>query len=188
MVYLNCRKGKGGEKMRNKKGFTLIELLAVIVILAIIALIATPVVLGIIEDSRQSAKINSAQFMIDGVQTAYAVAYTKSYEADESKGITAKVAGAVPTLEHIKEAIDFKSAEADIKTDAETGKDYLVTTTNDGAVTCEFKLVAEDDKEVLTSNTCKFTNGEIEETKIGEIGGTETAPADPAQVDPTPGA
>ena len=34
----------------NKKGFTLIELLAVIVILAIIALIATPIILGIIND------------------------------------------------------------------------------------------------------------------------------------------
>ena len=31
-----------------EKGFTLIELLAVIVILAIIALIATPIILGII--------------------------------------------------------------------------------------------------------------------------------------------
>ena len=35
-----------------KKGFTLIELLAVIVILAIIALIATPIILGIIDDAR----------------------------------------------------------------------------------------------------------------------------------------
>ena len=32
----------------NKKGFTLVELLAVIVILAIIALIATPIVINII--------------------------------------------------------------------------------------------------------------------------------------------
>ena len=32
-----------------KKGFTLIELLAVIVILAVIALIATPIILNIIE-------------------------------------------------------------------------------------------------------------------------------------------
>ena len=43
----------------NKKGFTLIELLAVIVILAIIALIATPIVLNIIKDSRENTiKIN----------------------------------------------------------------------------------------------------------------------------------
>ena len=32
-----------------KKGFTLVELLAVIVILAIIAVIATPIILGVIE-------------------------------------------------------------------------------------------------------------------------------------------
>lgn len=50
-----------------KNGFTLIELLAVIVILAIIALIATPVVLGIIEDSRKSSAINSAQLYVDGL-------------------------------------------------------------------------------------------------------------------------
>lgn len=36
-----------------KKGFTLIELLAVIVILAIIALVAVPLVLNVIEDSKQ---------------------------------------------------------------------------------------------------------------------------------------
>ena len=41
--------------MKNKKGFTLVELLAVIVILAVIALIATPQVLRIIEEARKGA-------------------------------------------------------------------------------------------------------------------------------------
>ena len=41
----------------NKKGFTLIELLAVIVILAIIALIATPIVLNIIADSKENSQL-----------------------------------------------------------------------------------------------------------------------------------
>ncbi len=50
-----------------KKGFTLIELLAVIVILAIIALIATPIILNIIEDSRKSAAIDSAKLYVDGL-------------------------------------------------------------------------------------------------------------------------
>ena len=36
-----------------RKGFTLIELLAVIVILAIVALIATPLILNVIDDSRK---------------------------------------------------------------------------------------------------------------------------------------
>ena len=53
-----------------KKGFTLIELLAVIVILAIIALIATPIVINIIEDSKKSATLRSADFYLDGVEYA----------------------------------------------------------------------------------------------------------------------
>ena len=58
----------------NKKGFTLIELLAVIVILAIIALIATPIVLNIIKDSRESAGLRSAEMYLKGVETSVATA------------------------------------------------------------------------------------------------------------------
>ena len=54
--------------MRNKKGFTLIELLAVIVILAIIALIATPIILGIIEDAKKGSAESSANGYIDAVE------------------------------------------------------------------------------------------------------------------------
>ena len=55
--------------MKNN-GFTLIELLAVIVILAIIALIATPIILGIINDARDSAKTRSAELVATGVEYA----------------------------------------------------------------------------------------------------------------------
>ena len=54
----------------NKKGFTLIELLAVIVILAIIALIATPIIMGIIEDARTGAAKNSAYGYLDAIDKA----------------------------------------------------------------------------------------------------------------------
>ena len=47
--------------MKNKKGFTLIELLAVIIILAVIALIATPIVLNVIDNARKSANKDSAK-------------------------------------------------------------------------------------------------------------------------------
>lgn len=55
----------------NKKGFTLIELLAVIVILAIIALIATPVILNIITKARISAAENSTYGMMEATKYAY---------------------------------------------------------------------------------------------------------------------
>ncbi len=49
----------------NNKGFTLIELLAVIVILAIIALITTPMIMGVIEDARKGAAIQSVNGLLE---------------------------------------------------------------------------------------------------------------------------
>ncbi|MBP3461897.1 MAG: prepilin-type N-terminal cleavage/methylation domain-containing protein, partial [Bacilli bacterium] len=54
--------------MKNKKGFTLIELLAVIVILAIIALIATPIILNMINDAKKSASVDSAYGYIEAIE------------------------------------------------------------------------------------------------------------------------
>ena len=58
----------------NKKGFTLIELLAVIVILAIIALITTPTILGVIERARKGASENSAYGYIDAIEKQVLIA------------------------------------------------------------------------------------------------------------------
>lgn len=83
---------------QNKKGFTLIELLAVIVILAIIALIATPIILNMINDAKKSAAKDSAyayqdaaekyvvmhQMASNGVATEYSVA-----PAEEACDVTA---------------------------------------------------------------------------------------------------
>ena len=55
-----------------KKGFTLIELLAVIVILAIIALIATPIILGIINDARRESNERSVELYASAVRNAIA--------------------------------------------------------------------------------------------------------------------
>jgi len=52
----------------NKKGFTLIELLAVIVILAVIALIASPIILGIINDTQEAARIRSVEAYIKAIE------------------------------------------------------------------------------------------------------------------------
>jgi len=54
-----------------KKGFTLIELLSVIIILAVIALIATPVVLNVIEKSRKEALKDSAYGLVNSARFYY---------------------------------------------------------------------------------------------------------------------
>jgi len=49
-------------------GFTLVELLAVIIILAVIALIATPIVLNVVESSRKSAFESSIYGIIEAIK------------------------------------------------------------------------------------------------------------------------
>lgn len=84
-------------KTMKNKGFTLIELLAVIVILAIIALIATPIVLGIIEESDENANRISAQYIVDAVEKSYSIAYTKNQ-------------GIVPSIEMIRDEFSMSGA------------------------------------------------------------------------------
>lgn len=77
--------------MKANKGFTLIELLAVIVILAIIALIATPIIIGVIDDAREKSAENSAYGIIDAARLAYteslmstpSLSFGKPYQASE---------------------------------------------------------------------------------------------------------
>ena len=124
--------------MKNK-GFTLIELLAVIVILAIIALIATPIVLGIIEDARQSSREQSAEYIVNNVELAYSTAYMKSYAAVD--GCEAKDAGAVPKTCHVLN--EFKMDKADVnKTQKKITAEGITCTVNDASgsltATCAF--------------------------------------------------
>ena len=65
MIKLTNSKNGGGHLLTN--AFTLIELLAVIIILAIVALIATPIILDVVEDARISAGKSEAQMILGGI-------------------------------------------------------------------------------------------------------------------------
>jgi len=67
-----------------KNGFTLIELLAVIVILAIITLIATPIILGIINDARKESQERSIELYASAVRNGIA-----AYQLREMKEVAA---------------------------------------------------------------------------------------------------
>ena len=111
-----------------KRGFTLIELLAVIVILAIIALIATPIILGIINDARTSAKERSAELVVTGVEYAYT---TSLYKNNEGTVL------AEPTLTDLKNNLQVDNVES-----AEVAGDVLTIKTDD-AVECKVTAVTE---------------------------------------------
>ena len=66
--------------MRGNKGFTLVELLAVLVILAIIALITTPIILGVIDDARKDGAEDKAWGYINAIEIAYTQDQTNDVE------------------------------------------------------------------------------------------------------------
>ena len=70
-----------------KRGFTLIELLAVIVVLAIIALIATPIIMNTIKNAKKGAAERSADSYIRQVETTVAEARLnhKKYQMEHIK-------------------------------------------------------------------------------------------------------
>ena len=83
-----------------KKGFTLIELLAVIVILAIVALIATPMILGVIENAKQGAAKASVTGLIDSAEKYF---MTEQLHSNSVSGTyTCSVSGCVNTVDATK--------------------------------------------------------------------------------------
>ena len=165
--------------MKNNKGFTLIELLAVIVILAIIALIATPIVLGIIDDARNGAKDSTAQMIIDNVELAYSTAYIKN------NGVT-------PTLEQVADAFKMDGVRWD--KDNESGE--LAITVESKHAVCTYKAEGElevtctPDYEGATAVSTNADNGmtltatEAEPTTPG----TDTTEPGTENTDPAQGA
>ncbi len=67
----------------SKKGFTLIELLAVIIILAIVALITTPIILNVIEEARISAGRSEASMIYSGINN-YCATEDMKYQLNNS--------------------------------------------------------------------------------------------------------
>ena len=125
--------------MRNK-GFTLIELLAVIVILAIIALIATPIVLGIINDSRKSADRETAKLMVSNFELAYNSAYM-------AKG------GVEPSLNDIKEKFNMDG----LQSEPAISNGVLTIISKSGNVTCKTGTAVSGTNDTKVTLTCTIT-------------------------------
>lgn len=65
-----------------KKGYTLIELLAVIVILAVIALIATPTILRVVDNAKRGANKSSAYGIIEASRLYYTESLVKENNSE----------------------------------------------------------------------------------------------------------
>ena len=130
--------------MKNKKkkiGFTLIELLAVIIVLAIIALIATPIIFNVIENAKLKSLENSCYGVIDAVRTKYAEGLLNSEDgtvklSGDVKDITVSGEQPIAGTWEIDNSSDSDNRGIKIK-DVKFGsmKDYTCTNLNsDGTI------------------------------------------------------
>ena len=125
-----------------KRGFTLIELLAVIVILAIIALIATPIVLSIINETKESALLRSADFYIKALENQI-------------------------MLENMKEGGNFNPNTCDIVDGVVTCEGKEINLEVDGEVPSSGSVTFEAGK--VTSVSLEYPSGTVTRTDEGEL-------------------
>ena len=150
--------------MDKKKGFTLVELLAVIVILAIIALIATPIILNVINDAKKEAAKDSFYGYMDAIEKAIIV-----NDIDEEEGFPTPDSNGCYKLNELNEKVNIKGTKPKI---ADAAKVCLKegTTTNLTGVEIDGFTFAYDGKELTQTK-----NGTTEDVKKYKVytNGTE---------------
>ncbi len=128
-----------------KKGFTLIELLAVIVILGIIAVITTPLIMGVIEDARKNSAIQSVNGLL---------------EAGEQYQIEGMMDGTG------KKEIDLTSDDLEIKGSKPESGTLLIDTEGNMSIIAKYgnycieKKFLEEEPTIITKEECTIEESE----------------------------
>jgi len=125
----------------NKKGFTLVELLAVIVILGILALITTPVVINIIDDSKNKA-YEEQKRLVEGAAERWGVNNLKKLPTTDG-------ASCYITTETLLNEGYLSSAEINDPTKNESIKRYVLITYSSA-----YKQYKYDYTDIVSSNSC----------------------------------
>ena len=163
-----------------KRGFTLIELLAVIVVLAIIALIATPIVMNVIGNVQKGAAERSAERYVAAVETAIATDMLTNerikdgiYKVDENGNLTSEgkvvlnvaVNGDIPKAES---TVEIKNGQVVKEGTNLTLGDYTVTIDDQGKATA-------GEKESGTGNVVASTLCKAITLQSGDVGEQATS-------------
>ena len=138
--------------MKNKLGFTLIELLAVIIILAIVALIATPIILDVVNDARISAGKSEANMILGGINN-YCASEDMKYQLDNSY---TKICTTSMNADNVKDMVNLGNAEIkEIVYDGKKLTTLVIESNNHKFTLCPSGTFAMDNEE------CSSEDGDI---------------------------
>ena len=136
------------------KGFTLVELLAVIVILAIIALIATPIILNVINNAKKEAAKDSFYGYMDAIEKAII-----TNDVDEEEDFPTPDSNGCYNLKKLNEKVNLKGTQPKIAADAKVCLKEGTITSLTGVEVDDFTFTYEDKKLTQTKS------GTTEDTK-----------------------
>ena len=156
----------------NTKGFTLIELLAVIVILAIIALIATPIVLNLIDQARRGAAESDAYAYVKAFETGVATKMLDDKSINLNNNDTCTTAGKTVTC--------TDSTMTDSTSGSSTA---LVVTAEVKGATPKSGTVIVSDSGTVTSYALKVGGYCVKPNKNGEAKATAESDCDTTNPD-----
>ena len=134
------------------KGFTLVELLAVIVILALIALIATPIILNVISDAKKEAAKDSAYGYIEAIENAI---IRNDFEEDDN--FLSPDASGCYELNELDKKVNIKGTKPKIDDSAQVClKDGTVTNLT-GVEIDGYEFTYADDELSMNEKSKKYT-------------------------------
>ena len=143
-----------------KNAFTLIELLAVIIILAIIALIATPIILNVIDEAKISAGKSEANMILGGINNYCATEAIKE-EMDENYTTICKN---TMTEEEVKKMVNLGNAEI-LEIEYGTKLTWLKVKSNGIIYSLQDNTMIEGD---LTKPEAKYEVGDLLKVQVSE--------------------
>ena len=147
--------------MENKKhGFTLIELLAVIIILAIVALIATPIILNVVDDAKKSAGLSESNMILSGINNYCATEDVKSQlDKDYVRICTSSL-----DAEKVKEMVNLGNAKI-IEIEYGTKLTWLKVESNGHIYSLQDNAMVEGD---LNKPESKYAVGDLLKVQVSD--------------------
>ena len=157
MKKLQIANSGGGILLNN--AFTLIELLAVIIILAIVALIATPIILNVISDARISAGRSEARMIYSGINN-----YCATSKMEQELNGTPDICADGVTVEEVNDMVNLGNAIVN-KVTYEDDKLTELEVESNGHI---FKLCG-DGNFVMDDEVCEASDDEVAIIHTGPI-------------------